>query len=240
MSEGWTGVKAGIFLLEWRRQVVILFAVLWSVDLWNCASPPLILRARCWNNHRDQTPSMEKHRKLSQIIARIISQIPTIFRTRKGYSKNVAVMKTTSGYGQRSSVLLVILACEKRPWLITQNTSNWMNGNVLALTGGGLLLGRTEAFPNVPFGEEEICRNVWNLNLEWGLCHFGWRSCPIVWLQRDIRLKSKTRQFLPAVDFVWAPQGRRRADDGALLIAKVIARKGETVEASRVEGGVEA
>ena len=55
---------------------------------------------------------------------------------------------------------------------MTQNTSNCMTGIVLAVTGGGLLRGHTEAFPNVPFGEEEICRDVWSLNTDWGLCHF--------------------------------------------------------------------
>jgi len=33
-----------------------------------------------------------------------------------------------------------------------------MTGVVLAVTGGGLLCGHTEAFSNVPFGKEEICR----------------------------------------------------------------------------------
>lgn len=61
-----TGVKGGIFLLEWSRQAVMFFAVPWSVNLKNCHSPSLTLTARCWNNHRDQTLSMEKNRKFSQ------------------------------------------------------------------------------------------------------------------------------------------------------------------------------
>jgi len=48
-----------------------------------------------------------------------------------------------------------------------------MTGTVLAVTGGGLLRGRTEAFTNVLFGEKEICSDVWSLNPDEGLCHFG-------------------------------------------------------------------
>ena len=57
-------------------------------------------RARCWMSHRDQTPVMENARKLSQKTARIISQIPTIFRTWKLYSRYVAMTGPTSSWGR--------------------------------------------------------------------------------------------------------------------------------------------
>jgi len=48
-----------------------------------------------------------------------------------------------------------------------------MTGTVLVVTGGGLLRGHNEAFPNVLFGEEEICSDVCSLKPDGGLCHFG-------------------------------------------------------------------